>query len=235
MLPVAILAGGLATRLRPITETIPKALVDVAGVPFICRQLDYLHGQGIRRVTLCIGYLGEMIQSVVGDGSKFGLHVTYSPDGPELLGTGGALKQAMPLLEDNFFVLYGDSFLPVNFGTVEKAFFESKKFSLMTILENGDRWDKSNVLFRAGELIEYNKHAPRPEMAFIDYGLGVLSSSTLDSFSLGQKFDLAELYHSLSLQGQLAGYEVHERFYEIGSHSGLKETENYFINQKGEA
>jgi NDP-sugar pyrophosphorylase family protein len=235
MLPVAILAGGLATRLRPITETIPKALVDVAGVPFICRQLDYLHAQGIRRVTLCIGYLGEMIQAEVGDGSKFGLNVTYSPDGPVLLGTGGALKQALPFLEDKFFVLYGDSFLPVNFAAVEKAFFESKKLALMTVLENGDRWDKSNVLFRAGELVEYNKHAPRSEMAFIDYGLGVLSSSTLDSFALGQKFDLAELYHSLSLQGQLAGYEVHKRFYEIGSHSGLKETETYFLKQKGEA
>ena len=98
MLPVAILAGGLATRLRPITETIPKALVDVAGVPFICRQLDYLHAQGVHRVILCIGYLGEMIQKVVGDGSKFGLEVSYSPDGPVLLGTGGALKQALPLL-----------------------------------------------------------------------------------------------------------------------------------------
>jgi len=235
MLPVAILAGGLATRLRPITETIPKALVDVAGVPFICRQLDYLHTQGIRKVVLCIGYLGEMIQAVVGDGSKFGLDVSYAPDGPMLLGTGGALKQALPLLGEQFFVLYGDSFLPVNFAAVEKAFFESNKLALMTVLENGDRWDKSNVLFRAGELIEYNKHAPRPEMAFIDYGLGALTGSTLNSYAVGQNFDLAEVYHMLSLQGQLAGYEVHERFYEIGSHSGLKETETYFLNQKGEA
>jgi len=235
MLPVALLAGGLATRLRPITETIPKALVDVAGVPFICRQLEYLHAQGIRKVVLCIGYLGEMIQAVVGNGSKFGLSVTYSPDGPVLLGTGGALKQALPLLEEQFFVLYGDSFLPVNFAAVEKVFFESKKSALMTVLENGNRWDKSNVLFRAGELIEYNKHAPRPEMAFIDYGLGVLTRSTLDSYPIGHNFDLAEMYHTLSLQGQLAGYEVHERFYEIGSHGGLKETETYFLNQKGEA
>ena len=234
MLPVAILAGGLATRLRPITETIPKSLVEVAGKPFICHQLDYLHAQGIRRVVLCLGYLGEMIQAVVGDGSKFGLDVLYSADGPMLLGTGGALKQALPLLGEQFFVLYGDSFLPVDFASVEKAFFARKKSALMTVLENGDRWDKSNVLFHAGELVEYNKHAPRPEMAFIDYGLGVLRSHALDMYPAGQAFDLAEVYHALSVKGQLAGYQVQERFYEIGSHNGLKETETYFL-KKGEA
>lgn len=228
MLPVAILAGGLATRLRPITETIPKALIEVAGEPFICRQLDYLQGQGIRKVVLCIGYLGEKIQSIVGDGSKFGLDVLYSPDGPSLLGTGGALKQALPLLGEQFFVLYGDSFLPVNFSEVERAFLASKKVALMTILENRDRWDKSNVLFRKGELEEYNKYVPGPEMTFIDCGLGVLSNSALERRCDGEAFDLAEVYHTLSLEGQLAGYEVSERFYEIGSHDGLEETEIYF-------
>jgi NDP-sugar pyrophosphorylase family protein len=234
MLPITILAGGLANRLRPITKKIPKALVDVAGEPFICRQLKYLHAQGIRRVVLCIGYLGEMIQAVVGDGSRFGLDVSYSLDGPILLGTGGTIKQALPLLGEQFFVLYGDSFLPIDFGAVEQAFLESKKAALMTVLENGDRWDKSNVLFREGELLEYNKHAPRPEMAFIDYGLGMLTNRVLEIYPAGHVLDLAEVYHALSLKGQLAGYEVHERFYEIGSHSGLKEAETYFL-KKGEA
>lgn len=233
-LPVAILAGGLATRLRPITETIPKALVEVIGEPFICRQLTYLKAQGVRRVVLCIGYLGDMVQAVVGDGSKFGLEVTYSADGPILLGTGGALKLALPLLDEQFFVLYGDSFLPVEFQPVEQAFFDSKKAALMTVLENGDRWDKSNVLFRDGELLEYNKAAPRPEMSFIDYGLGVLSRHVLDHYPAGQAFDLAEVYHTLSLDNQLAGYQVNERFYEIGSHGGLRETEAFFL-KKGEA
>lgn len=233
MFPVAILAGGLATRLRPITETIAKALIEVAGEPFICRQLDYLHAQGIHRVVLCIGYLGEMIQAVVGDGSKFGLDVSYSSDGPVLLGTGGALRQALPLLPEQFFVLYGDSFLPVEFAPVEQSFLASGKAALMTVLENGDRWDKSNVLFRAGELVEYNKYSPRPEMTFIDYGLGVLTSRVLEAYPVGQAFDLAEVYHALSFKGQLAGYEVHERFYEIGSHAGLKEAELYFL-KKGE-
>lgn len=234
MSPITILAGGLANRLRPITKKIPKALVDVAGEPFICRQLKYLHAQGIRRVVLCIGYLGEMIQAVVGDGSRFGLDVSYSLDEPILLGTGGTIKQALPLLGEQFFVLYGDSFLPIDFGAVEQAFLESKKAALMTVLENGDRWDKSNVLFREGELLEYNKHAPRPEMAFIDYGLGMLTNRVLEIYPAGHVLDLAEVYHALSLKGQLAGYEVHERFYEIGSHSGLKEAETYFL-KKGEA
>ncbi|MGH8559701.1 MAG: nucleotidyltransferase family protein [Methylococcales bacterium] len=229
MLPVAILAGGLAKRLRPITETIPKALVEVAGKPFVFRQLDYLHSQGIQHCVLCVGYLGEMIQAVVEDGARFGLELSYSFDGDMLLGTGGALKQAVPLLGDQFFVLYGDSFLPVDFGEVELAFFKAKKSALMTVLKNNDRWDKSNVLFRDGELLEYNKCTPRPEMKFIDYGLGVLSRRVLESYPAGQPFDLSEVYHTLSVKGQLAGFEVHERFYEIGSPSGLKETERYFL------
>ena len=230
MLPVAILTGGLATRLRPISETIPKSLVDVAGQPFIVRQLSYLRDQGVRKVVLCIGYLGEMIEDVVGNGSKFGLDVSYSPDGPVLLGTGGAIKKALPILGDQFFVLYGDSFLPVDFGAVEQAYLESGLDALMTVLKNGDLWDKSNVLFSDGRLVEYNKRAPRPEMAYIDYGLGVLSGVVLADYTAHQAFDLADVYQELSLKGRLAGLEVHERFYEIGSHSGLKETEAYFIN-----
>lgn len=227
MLPVAILAGGLATRLRPITEKIPKALVEVAGRPFIYWQLEYLRAQGIQRVTLCIGHLGEMIEAEVGNGARFGLDVRYAPDGPVLLGTGGALRKALPLLGESFFVLYGDSFLPVEFKTVEDAYFLNGKPALMTVLANADRWDKSNVLFRDGELIEYNKHSPRPDMAYIDYGLGILQAAVLSPYPVNHPLDLADLYQALSLQGNLAGYEVHERFYEIGSRNGLKETEAY--------
>jgi NDP-sugar pyrophosphorylase family protein len=227
-LPVAILAGGLATRLRPITEKIPKALVDVAGEPFVFRQLRYLQEQGIRHVVICVGYLGEMVQDAVGEGSQFGIDVAYSTDGEVLLGTGGALKRALPLLGEHFFVLYGDSFLPVDFAPIETAFRVSGKKALMTVLKNGDQWDKSNVLFRDGNLVEYNKRNPRPEMEFIDYGLGVLASGALDARPEGEPFDLADLYHTLSLEQQLAGYQVYQRFYEIGSHSGLKEAESYF-------
>lgn len=232
MLSVAILAGGLATRLRPITETIPKALVDVAGKPFIARQLSYLREQGISHVVLCIGYLGDMVRDVVGSGESFGLKVSYSEDGPNLLGTGGALAKAIPLLGDDFFVLYGDSFLPVGFSTVQDAYKKSGQPALMTVLKNQNQWDKSNVLFVDGQLHEYNKRAPRAEMTYIDYGLGVVSASVLKQRPVGQSFDLADAYQYLSLQGQLAGLEVHERFYEIGSHTGLKETEDYFLTKE---
>ena len=231
MFPVVILAGGLATRLRPITETIPKALVKVAGKPFIDWQLNYLRSQGVCRVVLCIGYLGEMIEAVVGNGERFGLQVSYSPDGPTLLGTGGALKKALPLLGEHFFVLYGDSFLPINFMQVQQAYVQSQQQALMTVLRNGDRWDKSNVLFNNGKLVEYNKRTPTPDMAYIDYGLGVVSTDVLAPFPENETFDLAGVYQELSTKGQLAGLEVHERFYEIGSHEGLKEAEDYFFTK----
>ena len=227
-LPVAILAGGLATRLHPITVTIPKALVEVAGQPFIRRQLDYLRAQGVSRVVLCVGFLGEQIEAVIGDGSLCGLSVAYSQDWPMLMGTGGALKQALPLLDSEFMVLYGDSYLPVDFSAVERAFLASGKPALMTVQRNEDRWDKSNVLFRDGAIVEYNKSAPKPDMQHIDYGLGAISAQVLKDENTTGPFDLADVYHRLSLSGQLAGYEVHERFYEIGSHKGLAEAADYF-------
>ncbi len=234
MFPVAILAGGLATRLRPVTEKTPKSLVDVAGKPFVVRQLEYLQQQGVTHVVLCISYLGEQVEAVVGDGAAFGLQVRYSWDGPRLLGTGGALRQALPLLGEQFFVFYGDSYLPIDFQAVERDFLISGKPALMTVMKNDDQWDKSNVLFRDRCIIEYNKQTPRPEMAHIDYGLGVLSAAVLKDAPANDPFDLADMYHKLSVQGALAGYEVFERFYEIGSHKGLEETIDYF-RKRGKA
>lgn len=227
MLPVAILAGGLATRLRPITTSMPKALVEVAGEPFIAHQLRYLKAQGIAEIVLCTGYLGEMIEAVVKDGAAFGVKVTYSPDGEKLLGTGGALRQALPLLGEEFFILYGDSFLPVDFKAVEDDFHHSQQPALMTVLKNDDRWDKSNVIFKEGQIVEYNKADTKPEMKFIDYGLGVIKKSVLQAYPANEVFDLAAVYHQLSMTGQLAGHEVHERFYEIGSFEGLKKQKNF--------
>lgn len=232
MFPVAILAGGLATRLRPITETVPKALVDVAGKPFIIRQLSYLREQGISQVVLCIGYLGDMIRDLVGSGESFGLKVSYSEDGRDLLGTGGALAKAIPLLGDDFFVLYGDSFLPVSFSSVQEAYEKSERPALITVLRNLNQWDKSNVLFVGGQLLEYNKRTPRAEMTYIDYGLGIVASSVFKQRVAGHPFDLADVYQDMSVQGLLAGLEVYERFYEIGSHTGLKETEDYFLTME---
>lgn len=232
LLPIAILSGGLATRLHPLTEKIPKSLVRVAGKPFVAWQLEYLRAQGASRVVLCVGYLGEQIETEVGDGSAYGLEVRYSWDGPQLLGTGGALRRALSLLGDRFFVFYGDSYLPVDFRAVERSFLESGKPALMTVLQNHGRWDRSNVLFQQGHIVEYNKQSPRSEMRHIDYGLGILSASLIVDRPPDTPFDLAEVYRDLSVQGRLAGYEVFDRFYEIGSPTGLQETDEFLTREK---
>lgn len=227
MIPVVILAGGLATRMKPITEKIPKSLIEVNGKPFILHQLDYLKSQGIQNIVLCIGHLGHMIESLIGDGKALGLNIQYSLDGDKLLGTGGAIKKALPLLSKDFFVLYGDSFLPINYKDVEDAYVLSKKNALITVIKNDNQWDKSNVEFASGTLIEYNKHRPNERMHYIDYGLSILNQSIFDAYPENESFDLSDLYHKLSLHDHLAGFETFERFYEIGSQNGLKETETY--------
>ena len=221
-IPVAILAGGLATRLRPITEKIPKSLVPVAGRPFLAHQLELLHARGIRHAVLCIGYLGEMIQREFGNEAS-GVKLDYSFDGPKLLGTGGALKRALPLLGDEFFVLYGDSYLPVEYRPIAEFFRRSGKPGLMTVYHNEGKYDTSNVVFRDGEIAVYDKKKRPPEMHHIDYGLSLFKASAFASYSAGQPFDLAEVMGKLVREKQLAGYEVHERFYEMGSPSGLAE------------
>lgn len=226
-LPIAILAGGLATRMRPATEKVPKSLLEVAGKPFVAHQLAFLRAQGVQEVVLCVGYLSEQVESVVGDGRAWGLHVRYSPDGAQLLGTGGALRKALPLLGEQFFVLYGDSFLPINFSAVEASFRMSGCPALMTVLRNENRWDKSNVVFRGGRVLHYDKRAPLASMEYIDYGLGILSAELLTAHGPDAPFDLADVYQALAAQQRLAGYQVHQRFYEIGSPEGLAETDQY--------
>lgn len=231
MYPVAILAGGLAKRLHPITEKLPKSLVMVAGRPFIWWQLHYLRQQNIQQVVLCTGHMGEMIQQVVQDGQEFGLHVQYSPDGPSLRGTGGAIRNALPLLGERFFVLYGDSFLPIDFAAVQQFQERAQSVALMTVLRNQDQWDKSNVIVENGTLKDYNKHTPRPEMTHIDYGLAILSAKIFEAYVGISAFDLADVYEKLAQNKELKCYEVFERFYEVGSHQGLKETEEFLLKR----
>jgi len=230
-LPVAILAGGLATRLRPITEKIPKSLVEVAGEPFLAHQLRLLHARGIRRAVLCVGYLGEMIERDFGDGSAFGIELKYSFDGPVLLGTGGALRLALPLLGEAFFVLYGDSFLPVDYAAIADAWRASGKDALMTVFQNEGAWDTSNVEFSEGRLRRYDKQERTPAMRHIDYGLSIFRAGVFADRASGEKFDLAEVQRDLVAQGRMAGYEVRERFYEVGSHAGLAEL-NTLLSKK---
>lgn len=224
-IPVAILAGGLATRLKPLTEKIPKVLLPVAGRPFLAHQLEMLRAQGIRRVVLCLGHLGDMVVREFGDGAAHGVQLEYSFDGPKLLGTGGALKQALPKLDARFFVLYGDSYLPLAYAPIAEFFERSGKLGLMTVFENRGLYDTSNVVFRDGEIAVYDKKVRLPEMHHIDYGLSLFRHEAFDEWPADQPFDLAEVMARLVARRQLAGFEVKERFYEIGSHAGLAELE----------
>jgi NDP-sugar pyrophosphorylase family protein len=224
--PVAILAGGLATRLRPATDNMPKALLSVAGEPFLVHQLRLLHSQGLRKIVLCVGYLGEMIKATIGDGRNLGMQIAYSFDGPTLLGTGGALKRAVPKLGKKFLVTYADSYMPVDYSTIVKAFVLSGKPALMTVFENAGRWDASNVQFEAGEILRYDKKLRIPEMRHIDYGIAVLNAATFASFTDDVAFDLADVYSRLVSKNQMAAFEVKQRFYEIGSPQGLAELDS---------
>ncbi len=230
MFPVAILAGGLATRLRPITTEIPKSLVEIAGEPFLAHQLRLLRSQGVRSVVLCVGYLGEYIQEFAGDGRAFGIEIAYSWDGAKLRGTAGALKKAMPLLGNEFFVMYGDSYLTCSFSEAQEAFVASAKEGLMTVFRNSDQWDRSNVEFSHGEICCYSKKMRTARMQHIDYGLGVLRAEVLNRVPGDESCDLAELYESLLRNGELAALEVAKRFYEVGSFSGIGELSSFLTS-----
>ena len=224
---VVILAGGLGTRLGNETLNKAKILIDIAGKPFISRQLNYLSDQGIKDIVICVGHLGHQIKDYIGNGSKYNLKVSYSEDGDQLLGTGGSIKKASQILGENFFILYGDSFLPINFSRVEKAFFQEKKPALMTVLKNLGQWDVSNVSFE-NKCVIYNKKKLLINMDYIDYGLNVVNNSIFHAFPSNKAFDLSDIFEDLSNKNLLAGFEIHDRFYEIGSIKGLNDTIEFF-------
>lgn len=229
VVPVALLAGGMATRLRPITETIPKALVEVAGRPFIDHQLDLLYSNGIRRVVMCLGYRGQQLERHVGDGSDRGMEIVYAYDGEKLMGTGGAIRRAADagLLGDVFWVMYGDSYMDIDYAAVLDHFGRSGAGALMTVLRNGNRWDTSNVVFRDGQLLRYDKKVQTPDMDHIDYGVALLRRPAAECIPADRPFDLAELYTQLVAERRMIGYEVTNRFYEIGTPAALEEAGRY--------
>jgi NDP-sugar pyrophosphorylase family protein len=243
--------------MRPLTERVPKVLLDVAGRPFAEHQLRLLRDSGITDVVFCVGFLGEMVEQTLGDGSRYGVSIKYSYDGDTLCGTGGALIRALPLLGDAFLIMYGDSYLDCDYAAVARTFVESRKLGLMAVIRNEGRWDKSNVLFDNGNIVRYDKKNRTSDMLYIDYGLGALRRDALDPWCgaasggadapvrpRGERratrggpdegvrpseavLDLADVYHALSLRNELAGFEMHDRFYEIGSPEGLRETDEY--------
>ena len=230
MLPVAILSGGLATRLRPATETIPKALIPIHGEPFIAHQFRLLSRAGVDRVVMCVGYLGEMIEEFAGDGRRFGLRVTYSPDGPNPRGTAGAVRNALPMLGDQFLVLYGDSYLPCDYQAVERAFLGSGQPGLMTVFRNRNQWEVSNVEFAGGKIAAYEKRTPTAAMDYVDYGLSAFHGSVFSPAG-DQAADLTSVFQGLIQRRALAGYEVTDRFYEVGSWEGIRALEAYLSSR----
>jgi NDP-sugar pyrophosphorylase family protein len=222
--------------MRPLTETLPKALIPVLGRPFADWQLTHLAAMGVERVTYCIGYRGDMLRDYVGDGSRHGLDVSWIDEGSRLRGTGGALRLALDqgALDDAFFVLFGDSYLPVELPSVEQAWRRSAMPALMTVLRNEGRWDASNAIYRDGQIVLYDKRRPlerRSEMHWIDYGLSVVTSTVVGRhIASGTVADLADVMRDLSLAGQLAGLEVDQRFYEVGSPEGVRDLEDYLAS-----
>jgi NDP-sugar pyrophosphorylase family protein len=227
-LPVAILAGGLATRLRPLTETLPKAMVEVAGEPFCFHQLRLLARHGFTEAVFLTGYLGEQIEQAVGDGSRFGIAVRYVADGPVLLGTGGAIARALPALGERFGMIYGDSWLECNYQAAVAKFLADGRPALMTVFRNEGSWDTSNVEFAEGEIRAYSKAARTARMRYIDYGFSLFHTEVFAAMPTDRPTDLATLCEALAMRGALAAYEVHQRFYEIGSLAGLAELEAHF-------
>ncbi len=232
-LPVAILAGGLATRLRPVTEKTPKLLLEVAGEPFFSHQIRLLKKSGLTHLVLCVGHLGEKIVAEYGDGARFGVRIDYSFDGPRLLGTGGALIRALPQLGPAFYVLYGDSYLPIDYLAVGGFFLNCGRLGLMTVYENQERYDASNVWFEDGEIRVYDKKSRLPQMRHIDYGLGLFHAAAFDGWPRAAAVDLSDVQKALVARRELAGYEIGQRFYEIGSHAGLAELDTLLKTQKG--
>lgn len=229
----AIIAGGLGTRLGALTKDIPKPLVPVAGRPFLDHQLKLLKAGGVDKVVLCIGHLGEQIQAFVGDGSRWGLSVAYSLDGPTLLGTGGSLKKAAPLLEERFLLTWGDSYLEIEHRQVWQAFLASGLPAMMVVWRNRGVKEPSNVRLEGGRVADYDKWSPGPEFDCIDYGLSALSKEALAAIPEGEPFAIEEVFRDLARSGQLGAYVVERAFMEIGSPAGLAELEAHLRVREG--
>jgi NDP-sugar pyrophosphorylase family protein len=228
-LPIVILAGGLATRLGNLAQNIPKSLVPICGRPFIDWQIESLKENGVTDILICIGHLGEQISDHLRDGKKFGVNIEFSSDGPNNLGTGGAILAAINKLPDNFMITYGDSYLPTNFHKLRNHFFEKEARVLMAVYENTERIEKSNCYFKDGLIHLYSKNSSTKEMSHIDYGLSIFNKSVFDSIGVNFRFDLAELFEDLSINSNLIGYEVQERYHEIGSLRGIRNLESYLV------
>ncbi len=226
-----ILAGGRGTRLGSLTDTTPKPLITVAGKPFLLHQLELLEGHGARRVVLCVGYRGETIEASLG--RRFGrISLDYSYDGHELAGTLGAVRRALPLLDDSFLLLFGDTYLRIDYSAFAVGWQASGCPGAMAVLRNAGRWERSNVRYARGRVLRYDKFAPTEDMAWIDYGLGGLTAEAVGMLP-ATAGELGALYALLAERGALFGFPATRRFYDIGTPEALRTTERFLSANQG--
>ena len=229
---MVILAGGMGTRMKEYSQDAPKSMILISGKPFLQYQIELLREKGIRRILLCIGHLGDQVKAYFGSGEKFDVNIHYSEEGEKLLGTGGALKKAEPFLDDNFFLMWGDSYLLLDYQDIWKTFFKTRCDGLMVIYKNNNQRVKSNVVAKSGKVVLYDKWHSHPGMSYIDNGLSVFNKILLDEIPPQTVFLVEKVFEKWSKEGKLAAYETGQRFYEIGSPSGLKEFEAFVSSQK---
>jgi MurNAc alpha-1-phosphate uridylyltransferase len=230
---VAILAGGLATRILPRTLTVPKSMLEVAGRPFVDWQLEKLAARGFDDVVMCVSHLGDVIRAHVGDGGRFGLRVRYSDEGPSLLGTGGALRAALPLLDATILVTYGDSYLPFDYAApVRDLEAHDDCDGVMSVFANHGKWDASNVATDGAWILRYEKGATDAALDHIDYGATALRRDVIAAIPSGEKYGFDVVQRSLTERHRMRAHVAHERFFEIGSHEGLATLDEH-LKSKG--
>jgi N-acetyl-alpha-D-muramate 1-phosphate uridylyltransferase len=222
--PIIILAGGIGNRLYPTTKTIPKSMIEINGEPFIQHQLNLLEINGFNNVVICVGHLGSVIDEYAKH-HKFNMNITVADEGEELLGTGGCISRILSILPENFFVVYGDSYLDCDYKFVQQKFIDEKKLSLMCIYKNNGKYDRSNVEYSEGEIIGYDKSNPNVKAQYIDYGLSIFNKKAFEGFE--RKFDLYQVHQKMLQMNELASCVMPSRFFEIGSWSGLKSFEDF--------
>jgi NDP-sugar pyrophosphorylase family protein len=235
MIPsVAILMGGLGTRIQALSSSTPKSLIKIASRPFIDWQLDYLEDQGVQDVVLCLGHLGQDIENHIHNHPRKKLNIKLSYDGPKPLGTGGAIINALHLLTEDFFVIYGDSYFSESFSLKKmyEVYQQSSIPACMAIFHNQQNFDRSNVDFDQAPFIQYKKSKKQNSMEWIDYGISILSKKLLEPLPKALGIDLADFFQEISYKNQMIGFPATERFYEIGSYEGIAATETWLLQQK---
>lgn len=227
----AILAGGLGTRLGHMTQTTPKPMVLVNGKPFLEHEIGLLKRSGIGDFVLCVGHFGEKVEDYFGDGGKLGVRVTYSYDGPKLMGPAGALKRAEPLLEDRFFVTYGDAYLRADYRMMMDVLVDSGRLGVMAVYENHGMYGKSDVVVRDGEVVRYDKGDAGRVMEWVNFGVSALSKRALSLVAPGKECGEERFYGELIKRHELLAFPVNDRFYEIGTPDSLRDFERFISSQ----